>query len=174
MLTIAVLQFSVPVFSASTNPKARYIATTEKAESDYKLARARCDRMADIAKNLCVAQAKAAQTQTESNATAVYKDTPEARFIARIDIADVNFEVKKAMCESRHGNPREECVKDAEATMVAEKQNAAAVKKIGEATSSPNDDRLATNYIAAIKKCDALNGVQKDDCAKSTKKQFGK
>jgi hypothetical protein len=176
MVAITALQFAVPAFSASTDPKATYIATTEKAESDYKLAHARCDRMTGIGQNLCIARAKAAQTQAESTATAVYKDTPEARAVARIDIADANFEVEKAKCESQYDKPRDVdlCVKKPEATMAAEKKNAIADKKIAEAKSSANDDKQTANYIVAIKKCDALNGDQKDDCVTSVKKQFGK
>jgi len=175
-VAITALQFVVPAFSASTDPKTTYIATTEKAESDYKLAHARCDRMTGAAEHLCVARAKAAQTQTESNATAVYKDTPQARATARIDIADANFEVEKAKCESQYSKPSdvEVCVKKPEASMVAEKANAAKNKKIVEANSSANDDQQNANYIVAIKKCDALNGDQKDDCVTSAKKLFGK
>lgn len=174
MLTVIAMQSAIPVFAASAEEKATYIAANDKAETDYKLARTHCDRLNDNAKSLCIAQAKAAQIKIESNATAVYEDTPVARATARIDIADANYDVDKVKCESQFGNSRDVCSKKAEATMVAEKADATADKKISEARSDANGDKQAVNYSVAIEKCAALVGAHKDDCVVAARKQFEK
>jgi len=174
ILAAAALQFSVPALAASTDAKDIYNATNDKASSDYKLARKECDGITGNAKDVCIAQAKATQVQTESNASAVYKGTPAARVSAQNDIADANFEVDKAKCGSQNGTPKDVCNKQAKATMIAAKADATADKKVGDARSDANSDKQAANYTVELEKCDALAGTRKDDCVTSVKSQYGK
>jgi len=174
ILAVAAIQFTVPASAATTDAKDIYKAANDKAASDYKLARKQCDSITGNAKDVCVAQAKAAKVESESYATAEYKGTPAARVSASNDIADANYDVDKTKCESQNGNPKDVCIKQAQATMVAAKANATANKKIGEAQADANDDKQAANYKVAMQKCDALAGSSKDNCVTSVKSQFGK
>jgi hypothetical protein len=170
----AAVGFSLLATAATPEAKAIYSATNDKAAADYKVAISRCDGITGNPKDICIAQAKAARIQVEAGATAQLKGTVSARSNARKDIADANYDVDKAKCESQNGNAKDVCMKEAKATMIAYKADATADKKVVEARADARDDKLTADYKVALEKCDALVGPGKDACVASAKTQYGK
>ena len=83
------------------------------------------------------------------------------------------------------GNPKDVCVKEAKAALVAGKANAKvdrvaadtrldAATKQADANKEANTDKRDAEYKVAIEKCDALAGAAKDTCVGSAKAQFGR
>jgi hypothetical protein len=174
ILAVSAINFAVPVSAATTDAKETYNATVTKAAADFKVARAHCDTITGNAKDVCVAEAKAAQVHTEANASATYKATPAARTAARNDIADADFDVSKAKCGALNGNPKDVCLKEAKAAMIAAKADATADKKVGEARKDAYQDKTDAEYKVAVEKCDAMAGATKDDCLAVAKTHYGK
>lgn len=174
MLVGASLGFAIPTLAATPDAKAAYSNAKDKAASDYKAAAAQCDAITGNPKDICIAQAKAARVQVESEAKAQYEGTVAARVSARKDIADANYNVAKAKCASQNGNAKDVCNKEAKAAMVAAKADATADKKVVDARADARDDKMTADYKVALEKCDALAGPGKDACVAAAKSQYGK
>jgi hypothetical protein len=104
-------------------PSARYDARVARVESQYKVAKEKCDDLSGNAKDVCVKQAKAAEVKgkadakvdkvaTEANTTAMTK-TADARKDAAEDKRDADYKVAVERCDSMAGNAKDECVKAA-------------------------------------------------------------
>jgi hypothetical protein len=174
ILAVSAINFAVPAYAASADAKATYNASVAKAAADFKVARAQCDTITGNAKDVCIAEAKATQIHAEADASALYKGTPAARTSARNDIADADYEVAKAKCGAQNGNPKDVCLKEAKASVVAAKADAKADMKVGEARKDAHEDKVDADYKVAVEKCDALAGAAKDDCLAAAKNHYGK
>jgi len=120
----------------SYNPtrKTRYQALVAKAEADYAVAKERCDDMTGNAKDVCVKEAKAAQTTAKADAKAQYETqdakatakekSAEARSDAKAKTADANkdaaadklaaeYAVAKEKCDTYAGNAKDRCLEQA-------------------------------------------------------------
>ena len=120
------------------------------------------------------AQATASRVHEVSNAEAQYKNTPKARANAQKDIADADYDVAKAKCNSMAGNDKDVCVKQAKAAKVAQTADAKAAEKTSEARTDANDAKRDADYAAAKEKCDSFAGTAKDDCIANAKMKYGK
>jgi hypothetical protein len=174
VMSAAVLGFSGQSAAATTEAKAAYEKVKDTAAADYKVARAKCDPLTGNAKDVCVAEAKAARTHTVADAEAQYKNTPRAQASARKDIADADYAVAKAKCDGAAGNEKDVCIKQAKAAKVAAVADAKADKKTVEARTDAKDDKRDANYKVEMEKCDALAGPSKDACVASVKSKFNK
>jgi hypothetical protein len=174
LMTAATLGFSTVSSAASSEAKAAYKVAKESAGADYKIALDKCNSLAGNPKNVCVEEAKAARTRTREEARAEYKNTSGARASARTSIADSEYAVAKAKCDSQTGNDKDVCIKEAKAANVTAKADAKADKKVAVARADAQDDKRDANYKVAIEKCDALAGAVKDSCVASAKAQYGK
>ena len=103
--------------------KTRYQAHIAKAEADYAVAVERCDDLAGNAKDVCVKEAKAAETSakvdakaqmktTEANATAKEKSS-DARKDASTDKMDAEYKVAKEKCDTYAGDAKDRCLDQA-------------------------------------------------------------
>lgn len=174
LLSAAIIGLSGQTMAATPEAKATYKAANDLASADYKAARAKCNSLKDNPKDVCVEEAKAARVLIEANARAQYKDTLAARTTATKDIADANYNVEKAKCDSQAGNAKDVCVKAAKANKVATVSDAKADKKVIDARVDANEDKNTAEYKVVLEKCDAANGAAKDACVASAKKRFGK
>jgi hypothetical protein len=95
--------------------KVAYYAAGDKAAADFRDAHAICDTMTGSAQTICIEEAKLAQTRAKGNAEAEYRKTPQARLKARTDIANAEYAVAKAKCESIGGGDKEACLREANA-----------------------------------------------------------
>ena len=170
----AVAASAVPAIAAPADTKQVYTATVDKAGNDYKVDRVRCNILTGNPKDVCIAQAKAAQVYTEANAKARYKNTIDATTDGRKAVAEADYDVEKAKCGSLTGNPRDVCIKEAKANLVAAVADAKADRKVTEARADARDDKRNADYKVEIEKCDAYAGDPKKACLADVKAQFGK
>lgn len=159
--------------AATPESKALFKQSKDRAEAEYKAARARCDVIAGNPKDICVAEAKAARVRTVEEANALYKNTLKAYTASRLKVADAYFDVDKAKCAAVTGNARDVCVQRAKATLIAAQADAKADKKSIEARSDARDDKREAEYKVARQKCDAYAGNVKDNCIAAAKTQYG-
>lgn len=99
--------------------KTRYEARIAKAEADYAVAREKCDDMAGNTKDVCVKEAKAAQTTAKADAKA-HMDISDANATARDKSAeagkdaeaakrDAQYSVAKEKCDTYSGDAKDRC-----------------------------------------------------------------
>jgi hypothetical protein len=174
MLGLAMLAGGAPSAAPTPEAKAAYNQSKDRAEADFKAAKARCDAITGNPKDVCVAEAKAARVRTEQEAEALYKNTLKAYTDSRMKIADANYDLDKAKCAALTGNDKDVCIKQAKATLIAAQADAKADKKAIEARADARDDKRTAEYKVALEKCDAFAGAAKDSCVSSAKSQFGK
>lgn len=124
---------------ASDKPglKAGYEVSVAKAEADYSVANERCDDLAGNVKDVCVKEAKAAQTAAkadakakmksgDANATAneksadarsdANKETADAKKDATSDKVDARYAVAKEKCDAYSGATKDNCLSQAKAS----------------------------------------------------------
>jgi hypothetical protein len=92
----------------------KYDETVRQAKADYKAARAKCDNLGGNDKDVCVKEAKAAETAAISDAKAAKKNAG-ASADAHADKREAEFKVAKEKCDSMSGNSKDICEKEAEA-----------------------------------------------------------
>lgn len=114
--------------------KAHYEARVAKAEADYDVAKEKCDDLAGNTKDVCVKEAKAAETTAkadaktqmktaDANATAndkttearsdASKKTVDARKDAAVDKSDAQYAVAKEKCDAYSGAAKDTCLSKA-------------------------------------------------------------
>ncbi len=93
-------------------PKARENAAHESAEADYKVAKQKCDDKAGNDKDVCMKEAKAAETHAMADAKAMLK-TSEAKTEARDDKRDADYKVAAEKCDSMAGDAKNTCMTQA-------------------------------------------------------------
>ena len=153
--------------------KTAYENAKASAKSTYEAASKQCDAMNGNAKDICVAEAKAARTKTEANAEAAYQGTPKARAHAVEEIAEANYKVAKERCDDRTGNDKDVCVKVAKAALVRAKADAKVTRVSNDAKIDAAKDKREAEYNVAAQKCDALTGDAKGACVKDAKAKYG-
>jgi hypothetical protein len=105
--------------------KAQVEARNARAEAAYLVAREKCDDLAGNAKDVCVKEAKAAETKAKADAKAdrrvtdARKDADERTAEARKDAAeakrDADYRVAVERCDRFAGDAKDACVKEAKA-----------------------------------------------------------
>ena len=125
----AVALVAMPAVGAD-DAKAAFYAAADKAAADYRDAHAACETLEQNAQSVCIEEAKLAQIKVKMNAEAQYRNTPQIRQKARIDIANAEFAVAAARCENSEGNDKNSCIRHARALRAV----AIAAAKDGEKT----------------------------------------
>lgn len=165
----------VAMASAATDAeKAAYKEAKDSATATYKTARAQCDAMKDNQKDVCVAEAKAAEKRSKAEAEAKYKNTPKARMNARIAGFDADYAVAKEKCSAHSGNAKDVCVKEAKAVHTKAVADVKASKEISDVKSDTKAEKSEADYKVAIEKCDAMSGPAKEACVASAHSKYGK
>jgi hypothetical protein len=96
------------------NDKTRSEARIAKAEATYAVAKEKCDDKAGNDKDVCVKEAKSAQTAAKVDAKAQAK-VAAVRKDAAEDKRDAEYAVAKEKCDALVGGTKDLCVKDAKA-----------------------------------------------------------
>ena len=165
--------------------KDAYDATVRSAEAQYKMDKDACSSRSGNAKDICLAEASGKEKITKADAEAAYKSTPKSREDARVTRAEATYNVAKERCDGLSGNPKDVCVKEANAVLVKAKADAKvdrvaadterdASAKQADARKEANEDKRNADYKVAIEKCDAFGGAAKDACVSKAKAQYGK
>ncbi|QAU33683.1 hypothetical protein [Janthinobacterium sp. 17J80-10] len=88
--------------------KARKVA----ADADYDVAKAKCGAKSGNEKDVCIKEAKAAQTKTKSDIE-MKKEVGEARSEAAEEKSDANYKVAIEKCDALAGPSKDACVASA-------------------------------------------------------------
>ncbi len=160
--------------NASATTRAEYNAAKDRASADYKAAIAHCKSLAGNPKDVCEAEAKAAQKKSDAMAEADYKATPKAREDAAETAADADYDVAKQKCDAVTGNEKDVCVKEAKAAQTRARADAKASEKTTVARKDAADDKRDADYKVAMEKCDGFAGDAKSNCQKNAKATYGK
>ena len=106
-------------------PEARAKARSERAEAQYDVAREKCDDLSGNAKDICVKEAKAAETKAKADANADRRvgeartDANERAAEARRDASeasrDADYRVALERCDRFAGDSKDACVRDVRA-----------------------------------------------------------
>ena len=182
---VAMAQMHSPMTYPTPMSKADYTKVLKDADGQYKTAREACASLSANAKDICAAEASGNQKVAKAQAEAAYKNTPKAREHARVVYAEANYKVAKEKCDDLAGNPKDVCVKEAQAALVKGKADAKvdrvatdanreATATKTEARKDANEDKREAEYKVAVEKCDALAGAAKDTCVTAAKSQYGK
>jgi hyperosmotically inducible protein len=163
LATAAGASFAAPTFALNHDP-ATYRNATQKAAADYRDAIAKCDTMSGNGKDVCVAEAKLARTQTEAKALSKYSNSPASREKARTSLAEAEFTLAKARCDGKSGAEKDDCMNNAKSVHTA----ALADAKAGR-SSSPAGTGTPVVAAAAIDKCAQAAGDTKTACVIETK-----
>jgi hypothetical protein len=159
--------------SQAAGDKAAYDSAKASAKSTYEAAKTKCDALSGNAKDICVAEAKAARTRTDEQAEATYKSTPKARERAVHEIAEADYKVARERCDDKTGNDKDVCVKVAKAALVKAQSNAKATRVSTDAKTDASKDKREADYKIAAEKCDAMTGDAKSACVKDAKAKYG-
>jgi hypothetical protein len=174
-----------PMAPAAPISKDAYDQVVKNAEAQYKIDKDACSSRRGNAKDICLAEANGKEKIAKADAEAAYNGTPKMREDARVTRAEATYNVSKQKCDDLSGNPKDVCVKEANAVLVKAKADAkvdrvaadterdAAVKQ-ADARKEANEDKRNADYKVAIEKCDAFAGPAKDACVSKAKAQYGK
>jgi hypothetical protein len=154
--------------------KAEYNAARERVSADYTAMRARCDELSGNGKDVCLAEAKAAQAKRSAEIEASYKNTDKAVRSARETAADADYDVAKTRCAARTGNEKNVCLAEATAARRKAKAEAKAASKVDEVRRDVAEERRDADYNVAMEKCNLLGGASKEGCVRDIKARFGK
>jgi hypothetical protein len=175
LVQVAVIGLALPTLAfGATGSAKEYSAAKDRAAADYKAAKARCDALSGNPKDVCIAEAKAAEKKAKAEAEAAYKNTDAARRNARIAAAEADYDVAHAKCGAKTGNDKDVCNKEAKAAETKVIADAKATKKIAAAKADAREDKMDADYKVAIEKCDALSGAAKDSCVNAAKAKYRK
>jgi hyperosmotically inducible protein len=162
LATAAGASFAAPTFALNHDP-ATYRNATQKAAADYRDAIAKCDTMSGNGKDVCVAEAKLARTQTEAKAMSKYSNSPASREKARTSLAEAEFTLAKTRCDGKSGAEKDDCMNNAKSVHTAALADAKAGRSSPAGTSAP------VAATAAIDKCAQAAGDTKTACVIETK-----
>jgi len=158
--------------SAFAVTKEEYRAGKDRIATEYKAAKSKCDALSGQPKNLCAAEAKAAERRARARADADYENTPKAREKAVIANAEATYMVAKEQCAAKTGNDKDVCVKAAKAAETKAKADAKAARQTSVAKADAKDTKRDADYKVAREKCDPLTGAAKDKCVADAKAKF--
>lgn len=165
--------------------KDAYDTIVKNADMQYKTEKDACASRSGNAKDICLAEASGKEKVAKADAEAAYKNTPKLREDARDTRAEATYNVSKEKCDELSGNPKDVCVKEANAVLVKAKADAKVERvaaetrldadtKQADARSEAAKNKRDADYKVAIEKCDALAGTAKDSCVSGAKVQYGK
>ena len=117
--------FAVVSAQAQTMSSADYKAKKDQISADYDAANANCSRMTGNEKDVCVEQAKGKQKVAKAELEYGRSGKSEDSNKVAIARAEADYDVAKERCDSKNGNDKDICQKEAKA---AEAKAKAAVK----------------------------------------------
>jgi hyperosmotically inducible periplasmic protein len=119
LATAAGASFAAAPTAALNHDPATYRNLTQKAESAYRAAAAKCDAKSGNDKDVCMAEARLMRTRTEADALAKYNNTATSHARARANVADAEYDLAKARCDARSGADKDSCMDNAKSVHTA-------------------------------------------------------
>ena len=177
LLSMLIAACGAPTANAASptqEAKAAYSSAKDTASIQYKVDRVKCESLAGNPRDVCIAEAKAAEKRAQAEAEVNYKGTENARAAARKDIANANYDVAKTRCDNMRGTDKDVCLAEANSAKVAAVEDAKADKIVADARKDASDDKRDAEYKVAKEKCEALGGAAKDGCLNQVEVKFNK
>ncbi|WP_075793041.1 BON domain-containing protein [Massilia putida] len=188
LATAAGASFAAAPTAALNHDPATYRNLTQKAESEYRAAAAKCDAKSGNDKDICMAEARLARTRTEADALSRYNNTAAGRARAHTNVADAEYDLAKARCGAKSGADKDSCMDNAKSVHTAaladakaertERTTAAGSSGSGMTGSSGNTasggvvagtDTRDPSKAAAVDKCAQVGADAKTGCLVETK-----
>jgi hypothetical protein len=101
-------------YQYSGKPTDQQKAAKVHAETDYAVAKEKCDDLKGNDKDVCVKEAKAVEVKALANISAAQKSA-KAHNEAAKDKGDANYDVAVAKCDALSGAAKDTCIADAKA-----------------------------------------------------------
>lgn len=172
LLTAVLL--ALPLAQANAMAQADYKAAKSRISADHKADKIACGSLAGNAKDICVEEAngkeKVALAELEYSYTGKAADHNQVMKAK----AEAAYAVAKEKCDDLAGNPKDVCVKEAQAAEAKALADAKLNQKIDAAAADASQTKVDADYKVAAEKCDALAGDAKDGCIAAAKARFGK
>jgi hyperosmotically inducible periplasmic protein len=190
LATAAGASFAAAPTAALNHDPATYRTLTQKAQSEYRAAAAKCDPKSGNDKDVCMAEARLTRTRTEADVLARYNDTAAGHARARTNVANAEYDLAKARCDAKSGADKDSCMDNAKSVHTAALADAKAERAertmaVGAsgagATGSSGSGRTASGGLvtgtdtrdpakaAAVDKCAQLGADAKTGCLVETK-----
>ena len=182
LATAAGASFAAAPTAALNHDPQTYRNLTQKAESEYRAAAAKCDARSGNDKDICMAEARLARTRTEADALSKYNNTAAGRARARTNLADAEYDLAKARCDAKSGADKDSCMDNAKsvhtAALADAKADRAATTSSGASGggSQASGGGLVTGTdtrdpakAAAVDKCAQMGADAKTGCLVETK-----
>jgi len=119
LATAAGASFAAAPTAALNHDPATYRNLTQKAETEYRAATAKCDAKSGNDKDVCMAEARLARTRTEADALSKYNNTAAGRARAHTNVADAEYDLAKAKCDAKSGADKDSCMDNAKSVHTA-------------------------------------------------------
>lgn len=172
-LCIAAL-LALPVAQAASMAQADYKAAKIRIGSEYKAQKTACGSLAGNAKDICEEEAEGNEKVSLAELEYNYTGKPADHNKLVKAKAEAAYDVAKEKCDDLAGNPKDVCVKEAQAIEAKALADAKLDKKIGDAETDASQAKRDADYKVAAEKCDALAGDAKAGCMTAAKARFGK
>ena len=188
LATAAGASFAAAPTAALNHDPATYRNLTQKAETEYRAATAKCDAKSGNDKDVCMAEARLARTRTEADALSKYNNTAAGRARAHTNVADAEYDLAKAKCDAKSGADKDSCMDNAKSVHTAALADAKAARTerttatgssgsgstgAGGATASgglvTGTDTRDPAKAAAVDKCARMGADAKTGCLVETK-----
>lgn len=177
LATAAGASFAAAPTAALNHDPQTYRNLTQKAESEYRTAAAKCDAKSGNDKDICMAEARLVRTRTEADALSRYNNTAAGRARARSNVADAEYDLAKARCDAKSGADKDSCMDNAKsvhtAALADAKADRAAGASAGGTTASgglvTGTDTRDPAKAAAVDKCAQMGADAKTGCLVETK-----
>ena len=188
LATAAGASFAAAPTAALNHDPATYRNLTQKAETEYRAATAKCDAKSGNDKDVCMAEARLARTRTEADALSKYNNTTAGRARAHTNVADAEYDLAKAKCDAKSGADKDSCMDNAKSVHTAALADAKAARTerttatgssgsgstgAGGATASgglvTGTDTRDPAKAAAVDKCARMGADAKTGCLVETK-----
>jgi osmotically-inducible protein OsmY len=181
LATAAGASFAAAPTAALNHDPATYRNLTQKAESEYRAAAAKCDAKSGNDKDICMAEARLVRTRTEADALSRYNNTAAGRARARTNLADAEYELAKAKCDAKSGADKDACMDNAKSVHTAAVADAKADRAATTGSGASSGGSTASGGLvtgtdtrdpakaAAVDKCAQMGADAKTGCLVETK-----
>jgi hypothetical protein len=181
---------------AANISRSEYSKGISQANVEYKSAKLACNHLSGNGFGLCIANAKGKRNVSKADLKFRYNPSRKNQFGASIARADADYAIAMEKCDSKAGNLKDVCVKEAKAVQIHQITDAKVKAQTLEADSDANSTKYNANvdaietkrnanaaadeenkdadYAVAKEKCDALAGNAKDVCIDTAKSRYAK
>ena len=174
LATAAGASFAAAPTAALNHDPVTYRNLTQKAETEYRAATAKCDAKSGNDKDVCMAEARLARTRTEADALSKYNNTAAGRARAHTNVADAEYDLAKAKCDAKSGADKDSCMDNAKSVHTAALADAKAARterttatgSSGSGTTGAGGTTASGGLVTGTDTRDPAKAAAVDKCAR--------